>query len=329
MTDDLSSDTYVCLRPEVTISLDGDPGGRAFLGDTELGTFDLDGEARSVLQSLLPLLKTGCSVGAITEHLEQQGFEREQALSGIEFLIAAGFTFRSTGAYPLHECAHYAWVTSQPEEILDRIAASSVAVLGEKKACEAVVDGLESGGIEGVRHLPTPAPLNADSPGSFDELNPEIPSSYGSKAFLRQATLVVMFGESLETARLVNRWCVSEERPLKVGLWQNDTVTLAPTYVPGVTPCLACWKMERSGALQSEDSSCRSGTTPMIKSAAHLLAGQCVEYLSGTSDADSLQDGHEIDLRTASFSTFSVLRDPRCDVCSRLDSWPEQATLNV
>jgi bacteriocin biosynthesis cyclodehydratase domain-containing protein len=331
----LQSTQYVCLRPEVDITLTAEPGGTATVRGKEVGDLDIDEKAHSVLQAALPLLDGRKTVATIIEHLENRGLDAEDVQACLGFLRREGFVFQFPEVSSVRQMAHYAWATCEPQKILDRIMQSRVVLSGEKDFCNHIIDGLENAGVQDVRYLSLSGGLSevdeaTVSPKDSPEAEHQKPVSWTAwQDLATKADLVILFGGTKKRRQAVNTWCVEEEKPLMTGACREATVSFGPVYVPGVAPCMACREREQNQSEGQSTFSPKAGNPPMVTSAAHLLANLCVEFLSGTGLSESLRARHEVDLSAASFSTHSVLKDPRCDVCGRLNTWPEQAPLNV
>lgn len=67
----------------------------------------------------------------------------------------------------------------------------------------------------------------------------------------------------------------------------------------------------------------------MIGVAANLMAGVCLEFLSGAPFSPLTSSVYEIDLQLADCRHYPALKNPRCEVCGRLTSQPELAAIDA
>jgi len=146
-----------------------------------------------------------------------------------------------------------------------------------------------------------------------------------------EANLIISFNESWKQVLDISLWCISNKKPLIVGSWKGFVVSFGPVFVPGVTACPGCVNDYQRGPfpVNLEPNKIQAGSYPMISCAANLLAGICVEFLSGANLSRILTSIHEIDLRYASFRVHPAIKNPRCKICGRLNTYPEGTVINA
>ncbi|GET42334.1 ThiF family adenylyltransferase [Microseira wollei] len=303
MKEKIDQGKYIGLRPDVEIK-----EAKAFLSGKEIGEIELDSESQPVLLALLPLLDGTRTVAGIVTELQSKEIAEAAVISCLNFLLESGFIYQFSRSQDIYIAANYAWRSPNPEEILDKLAQAQVLLQGQQNFCQLIADGLTGAGV-GTKVIPT---------------------SEEWETFASFADLIILFGESWEKVLAVNSWCVKNNKPLIVGWWKNFTVSFGPILVPGVTACQACI-YERQGNIAYPDISntCQAGSYPMVVSAANLLAGICLEFLSGAGLSRALTSIHEIDIRTVTFADYPALKNPRCRVCSRLKTYPEGAVIDA
>lgn len=313
---------YIGLRPDVEIKVTQTQEAKAFLESKEIAEIELDSESHPVFLAVLPLLNGTKTVASIITAVKPIGIAEEATISCLNFLLESGFVYQFSRLEDSYQAANYAWRTNEPQEILDQLAKVKVIVQGQQKFCTLIAEGLTKSGIESVKIIPNSA--NETEP-NLTNINPEW------EAWASQADLIILFGEPWQQVLAINAWCVKNHKPLIVGWWKNFTVSFGPVLVPRVTACQACIH-ERQGNIPYPDitpSDSQAGSVPMVLSAANLLAGIAIEFLSGAGLSRALTSIHEIDLRRASFTSYPALKNPRCRVCSRLKTWPEGSVIDA
>lgn len=304
MKEKIDQGKYIGLRPDVEIK-----EAKAFLSGKEIGEIELDSESQPAFIALLPLLDGTRTVEGIVTALQSKIISEAAVISCLNFLLESGFIYQFGRPQDIYIAANYAWRSPNPQEILDKLAQAQVLLQGQHYFCQLIAEGLTGSGVQ----------------------SKIIPTSEKWESFASQADLIILFGESSERVLAVNSWCVKNHKPLIVGWWKKFTVTFGPILVPGVTACQACI-YERQGNVPYPDtlpSTPQAGSYAMVVSAANLLAGICVEFLSGAGLSRALTSIHEIDLLSVNFAAYPALKNPRCRVCSRLKTYPEGSVIDA
>lgn len=317
MEEKINREQYVSLRPDVELNFTQFQEAKVFLDHKEIADIELDAQSHPVFLLLLPWLDGTKTVQEIITILEPEGITEETILSCLDFLRQSGFIFQFSRAQDIYQASNYAWRNSNPQKILDRIAKAKVFLQGQESFCHLIAEALKGAGVESEQIF-----------SAFIDCSPK---DNEWKVLASEADLIILFGEPWEQVEAVNSWCVKHHKPLMVGWWQGFQVSFGPILVPGVTACQSCI-YELPGNVKYPNISrnnYQAGSFPMVLAAASLLAGICVEFLSGASLSRTLTSVHEINLRHASFTNYPVLKNPRCRLCSRLKTWPEGAVIDA
>ena len=308
MSKKIDQGKYIGLRPDVEIKFEQQEV-KAFLEGKEIADIELDCESHLVFLALLPLLNGTETVEAIITALQSKGIAKEAVISCLYFLLESGFIYQHSRSGDIYQAASYAWRSPNPQEILDKLSLSQVLLQGQENFCQLIAAGLTGSGMRSLKILP-----------ASDEW----------EIFASNADLIILFGETWEQVLTVNSWCVKNRKPLIVGWWKKFTVSFGPILVPGVTACQACiYERQLNIPYPDLSNTCGAGSYPMVLSAANLLAGIGVEFLSGAGLSRALTSIHEIDLRGVTFASYPALKNPRCRVCSRLKTYPEGAVIDA
>lgn len=308
---------YIGLRPDIEIEFLQFQEAKVFLERKEIADIELDSESNPVFQAVVPLLDGSRTVESVIAHLQQANIAEDTILACLDFLMQSGFIFQFDRPHDLHQAASFSWRTNDSQEILDRIAKSTVCLQGKDPFIHLISEGLTGAGVQNIKRLP--ATINST----------EIASEWESGA--ADADLIILFGEPWEWVVTVNAWCIKNSKPLIVGWWQRNLISFGPIFIPGVTACPLCIN-ERQGQSHYPDlrqAIPQAGSFPMVSCAANLLAGICVEFLGLGTLTRPLTSIHEIDLRQVKFIAYPALKNPRCRACSRLKTWPEGAVIDA
>ncbi len=312
----ITLDRYIALRPNIKIEK-GSDGSRTVLLDNREVADIASGEGIEIfLTSLLIYLDGTKTAAEIIKYSEKDGVEVTHTLGCLEFLLESGFLYQFDRVEDMYSTSHYADRTYQPQQILDRITQSEVLVCGEPSFTRLVAESLTNAGVVHLVEI------------SSSSLELEELSSWKKQA--AAADLIVLFNVDLEKVLLINAWCVEQKKVLVTGFWNKSIIWFGPFLIPHVTACQSCLSERLQHWHQSNYlNSAQSGTFPMLATAANLLAGLCVEFLSGAALNKSLTSIYQIDLQNISFQVYPTIKNPRCGVCSRLLKYPEGAVIHV
>ena len=301
---------YLRLRPDVSLR-SHDSAITVGSQGAGIAEIEVDGEAARCLALLLPVLRRGTAVDDVCASLEtKEGCSPASIVEALNFLHEAGLLFGYEREEQGAHAARLSLITSRPQSRLDRIAASSVLVVGMSELSAAVVDGLGKGGVRYIDHCGPSGDLR-------ERLGP--------------IDLCVSVNMPEARVHAMNRACVHERVPFAYAWWAGLKAWFGPVSIPRVTPCFACINtgLGRIPYPLAEEHERRAGSAPMVQAAGYRMAGVLVDLLAGVRMPAVLSMCHEMDLITGESISHRTLKNPRCEVCSRLADNPEAASVNV
>jgi bacteriocin biosynthesis cyclodehydratase domain-containing protein len=312
-------DRYIALRPNLKIEKGLDGSTVVLLDGCEIADITSGTRAEPILDSILIYLDGGKTAAEIIEHSGKNDIKPADVIDCLEFLLESGFLYQFDRVEDIHSTSHYANRTYQPQKILAHIAKSKVLMCGEPYFSGLVADSLINTGIINLVQASCPI-VETDKTEAYLSWN----------KLAETADLIVLFNVNLDEVLFINAWCVERNKVLVVGSWNRSTIWFGPFLIPHVTACQSCLRERLQHWHQNNYlNSVQSGTLPMVATAANLLAGLCVEFLSGSTLNKALTYIHQIDLQNISFLVHPTIKNPRCRVCSRLLKYPEGAAINA
>jgi hypothetical protein len=295
---------FVGLRPDLTLTIESE-GAVVWKDDRELADLEAEGAAGPALAALWRQIAHQARpiqelVGTLAEH----GVPRRDTLTLLEQLGAAGLLYSYSNPDDAAAAARYSPHASRPQVVLDQVRASPIALLGDSVLSRAVARALDGCGFECVQRV--------ERPGSTGAFAPDL-------------TVIVAFDLPPEDALGVNLYSLEHGVPLLPGWGSRYDVHFGPVIVPGRGPCLSCmigpagrfhgWTSLEPGAL--------AGNPGMIGAAAHMAAGILFDFLAEPDRPEDLRNHRRFGLRDGSVRDVTVLRNPRCEACGRLQAFPE------
>lgn len=305
---------YIALRPNLKIEKGSDASVAVLLDGREIADIASGKAVELILTSILVCLDGTKTAAEIIKILENDGVKPVDVIDCLEFLLESGFLYQFEQSKDSYSASYYANRTYQPQKILDCISKAEVLVCADLYFSQLLTDSLAKTGVLNLSEIP------------YSDL--EVNNFLLWEKQLDTADLIVLFNVDLEKVMSMNDWCVKHDKALVVGWWNGTKIWFGPFLVPHVTACQSCLSERLQHLHQNRIGNVRSGTLPMIATAANLLAGLCVEFISGAVMNKALTSIHEVDLKNISFQVHSTIKNPRCRVCSRLLKYPEGAIIN-
>lgn len=286
-----------------------DGGVSVSLDDEEAGELDLDAPARAVLVDALPLWSDSeTGEEALVRCLVARGHAEKDVARLLDVLVQVGLAVRYNIAVPSCLAERTAEWTSQVDEAAKRVATGLVLLDGPEGVVADLVRALAPWGA-GV--APVTGDLWKSSPGRWNLSQP--------------LALIILAYEELDGLDAKVRWCAESGTPLLPVQLEASRLAVGPVFLQDVSPCPFCAShgfaapvSPAAGALPSEGSEGWPGV-------AQLLA----DFLAGRPGSEALSAQYVLDSGGALLAERVPLIAPRCSVCSRLNRFPENATIHV
>lgn len=226
----------------------------------------------------------------------------------------------------------------------ENVAKVEIAVFGVNHIALPLLGNLRSCGFRAVALVDHPALRNLDFFTDRDELRPEIAGAMATPprsldewtAKGKPAACHVVCSDfgGLDLMRDWNRKCVASGTKLYPIVLEDEVASLGPLVVPGEGPCYECLIARQDSNLA--DPARRRATEahaffgqdvtgfvqPMARVAADLAAVDLLKYFSRVLPGGIGGRLIEADLMAPSLRTRTVLKAPRCPVCSPARSEP-------
>ncbi len=224
------------------------------------------------------------------------------------------------------------------------VATIEIAVFGINHIALPLLGNLRSCGFRAVTLVDHPALRNLDFFNDSDELRPEISGAMATPprsldewtAKSKPAACHVVCSDfgGIDLMRDWNRKCVASGTKFYPIVLDDEIASLGPLVVPGEGPCYECLIMRQDANLA--DPGRRRATEahaffgqdvtgfvqPMARVAADLAAVDLLKYFSRVLPGGVAGRLIEADLMTPALHTRTVLKAPRCPVCSPPRSEP-------
>jgi bacteriocin biosynthesis cyclodehydratase domain-containing protein len=220
----------------------------------------------------------------------------------------------------------------------ENVARVEIAVFGVNHIALPLLGNLRSCGFRAVTLVDHPALRNLDFFNDRDELRPEIAAAMATPprgldewtAHAKPAACHVVCSDfgGLDLMRAWNRKCVDAETKFYPIVLEDEVATLGPLVIPGEGPCYECL-VAREDANLADPERARATEAhaffgqdvtgfvqPMARVAADLAAVDLLKYFSRVLPGGVAGRLIEADLMTPALRTRTVLRAPRCPVCS-------------
>jgi bacteriocin biosynthesis cyclodehydratase domain-containing protein len=220
----------------------------------------------------------------------------------------------------------------------ENVARVEIAVFGVNHIALPLLGNLRSCGFRAVALVDHPALRNLDFFNDRDELRPEIAGAmatpprsldeWTAKAKPADCHVVCSDFGGLDLMREWNRKCVASGTKFYPIVLEDEVATLGPLVIPGEGPCYECLvarqdanlaDLERTRATEAHAFFGQDVTgfvQPMARVAADLAAVDLLKYFSRVLPGGVAGRLIEADLMAPSLHTRTVLRAPRCPVCS-------------
>lgn len=303
----LKEDFFIGMRPDIQLSLEG--ANTVLLGGRTVGDLDMDEEARNILATLLPLLDGSRELRA----LRQQALKPDLASSTIDncllFLSENGFLYQYRNAADAGHAARYSSRTSRPDVYLERIAGAAVLLVGKGVFSSMLEESCVATSIGKVNSL-----------ASWDHEPDFLPH------------LLIASDLSRTDASSINSWCQHKNIPILTSWLDRDVLCFSPLVLPGKTACIECVfsAIPQSSYFPSPRAlHFLPGLHPLAVSAASLIAGLILDFLSGFGVPEYFTCFNRFNLGTGRISSIRVLKNPRCPACGRLQRVSEGVVAGV
>lgn len=218
------------------------------------------------------------------------------------------------------------------------VAKVEIAVFGVNHIALPLLGNLRSCGFRAVTLVDHPALRNLDFFNDRDELRPEIAGAmatpprsldeWTAKAKPAACHIVCSDFGGLDLMRDWNRKCVASSTKFYPIVLEDEVATLGPLVVPGEGPCYECLVARQDanvadpGRRRASEAHAFFGqevtgfVQPMARVAADLAAVDLLKYFSRVLPGGVAGRLIEADLMAPSLRTRTVLKAPRCPVCS-------------
>jgi hypothetical protein len=296
---------FIGLRPDVAISFLSDHAVVSVSGQ-EAAYLRYDQDALQLTKALLVQLGEAKSFDQIIKDLgEWKPDDINLALTQLKEL---GLLYKYNKCSSPAQAAGFSTITYYPDLLQERIAGTRILIFDrEDEFSEALAIGLHESGVQFISRNSDGKALNNDE----NDL----------ASLLGLHDLIIEFGLSADEVADLNRHCIATGRPFLYGWWQGFDIHFGPLVVPGKSACFTCLNLGMGRIPYPKGLQVSAGSKVRIMSAAFSMAALVVDYLAGMEE-QVLYRHWEIDLREGSTTLHSVLRNPRCPQCSRLQKYP-------
>lgn len=220
----------------------------------------------------------------------------------------------------------------------ENVARVEVAVFGVNHIALPLLGNLRSCGFRSVALIDHPALRNLDFFNDRQELRPEIAAAmatpprslddWTAKAKAADCHVVCSDFGGLDLMREWNRKCIASGTKFYPIVLEDEVASLGPLVVPGEGPCYECLVARQDSNLvdpartRATEAHAFFGqevtgfVQPMARVAADLAAVDLLKYFSRALPGGVAGRLIEADLMTPALRTRTVLKAPRCPVCS-------------
>lgn len=234
----------------------------------------------------------------------------------------------------------YLSVSTDSNGAIERVAESSLTVVGAGDVGRVIVENLVEAGVGSIEYLDLSGDANRWI-GSLEDPTPSSLPPSSLESALNAATFAV-FGVDRpypDVASRINGIAHRTGTPWIVGQLRGLDGQIGPTILPGETACYDCFRVRTTAATRSRLEYARferagdvSGA--LLPSFAHVVGGMVsLDVLKQLADGFGITPGGVVDFDFHDFAVQAeeVLRLPRCETCGksadRLDS-PRHVTMD-
>ncbi|NIA19283.1 MAG: hypothetical protein GWP07_02460 [Xanthomonadaceae bacterium] len=296
---------FIGLRPDVSISFMPDHAVVSVSGQ-DAAYLRYDQDALQLTKALLVQLGEAKTFAQIIKNLDE--WRTNDINLALTQLKELGLLYKYNKCSSPAQAASFSTITYHPDLLQERIAGTRILIFDrEDEFSEALVLGLHASGVQSISR-------NSDCKTVLNDEN-------AWASLIERHDLIIAFGRSADEVAALNRHCIATGKPFLYGWWQGFDIHFGPLVVPGKSACFTCLNLGMGRIPYPKGSQVSAGSKVRIMSAAFSMAALVVDYSVGMEE-QVLYRHWEIDLREGSTTLHSVLRNPRCPQCSRLQKYP-------
>ena len=314
-----------CLRPDLTIATSETSAAlEIWTKGLRVGYFAAGEPGQELFEVLTKQLDGRHAMDDITAACLAQGHTPEDVTQLLDELHKRGIIF-DAGKQTLSEVllAQYRWwgcFTDDPAALQQRLAQRNLVIAGDAWISEITARAARESGLR-----PQIAAFPSNEGTTWQ-------AHWQSADFL----LIVLAGDLSEGSRLAefNNRLIEHHIPALLLKVSGSVVRLGPLVVPSQTVCLApdCIGQERITPSPNQSlPTLGSPAVPMpfILGVVHRSIAIAMDFLAQIQPSPWLNQVEYIDWRSGTNRQYTLLKNPRCPACSRLQHIPEGRSIDA
>jgi hypothetical protein len=289
--------TFDVIEGVVSVMIDGE----------NVGELEVDPALASILPDIAAHTGGVSRQGAMLQHFAELGHAGTDIERLFDTLFQAGLAVRFRSAIEADQAVHISRWTSHIDASMERIRKSRVILIGRGGLPQELTHALSAWSV-GVE---TAATVSFSALESMESME-------------RRPALIITLDVETNIMRGLSRWCIENEitlLPIQSGEQQTH---IGPLLVRDASPCPFCSPAEPLTAKEPGE----APSTSIPPTGWSRIADGIADFLSRRPGSDALFLRNVVAHNGRYLGGYSVLIDPRCAVCSRLNRFPENGIIH-
>ncbi len=294
------------LRPGVAFDV-AEGSVSVLIDDENVGELDVVPDLAAILPDLTAYTGGVSRQGDILQQFADRGHARADIKRLLDVLVQAGLSVRCSSAIEVDKAVHLSRWTSHVDESMERIRESRVLLIGKGGLPTILTDALSAWNVE----VEIAA---SDSVATLESMN----------IIERRPAMIIALDVEPEIMHGLSRWCIENEIPLLPMQSEGLQTHIGPLFVRDASPCPFCSPVKFLIAKEPGE----APSVTILLDGWSRIADGIADFLSRRPGSDVLFFRHTVAHDGRYLDGYSVLIDPRCTVCSRLNRFPENSIIH-